>query len=193
MKVQTIFVVCLALLCQSNLHGQDVYIGLRQFMDTNFMREYEKMRDESERTVRRFKRDAGRYSEDQVQYVANAYNDSAEQFNQTLYNIKGDILDKQKRRFIVLYPDDYSKQVECDLYRAKDFYSKNFQRALVEVTGDGSETSSFLLALTTLITVGQGAFDLFVRFKDEWKRYNEGILNKYLIEEYRFRLWDEIN
>jgi hypothetical protein len=192
LKVQCLFIICL-LLTQNSLFGQDVYIGLRQFMDTNFMREYEKMRDESERTVRRFKRDAGRYSEDQVQYVANAYNDSAEQFNQTLYNIKGDILDKQKRRFIVLYPDDYSKQVECDLYRAKDFYSKNFQRAMVEVTGDGSETSSFLLALTTLITVGQGAFDLFVRFKDEWKRYNEGILNKYLIEEYRFRLWDEIN
>lgn len=192
LKIQHILVISL-LLTQNALLGQDVYIGLRQFMDTNFMREYEKMRDESERTVRRFKRDAHRYSEDQVQYVANAYNDSAEQFNQTLYNIKGDILDKQKRRFIVLYPDDYSKQVECDLYRAKDFYSKNFQRAMVEVTGDGSETSSFLLALTTLITVGQGAFDLFVRFKDEWKRYNEGILNKYLIEEYRFRLWDEIN
>jgi hypothetical protein len=175
------------------LPAQDVYIGLRQFLETNFMQEFVKTRDESERMVRRFKKKGGSYTEEQVQQVADAYNNSAEQFNQTLYNIKEDLLDKQKRKFIVLYPDDYSKEVECDLYRARDFYAKNFQRAIVEVSGEGGETSSFLLLLPQLIQYGQSAFDLFTRFQEEWKKYNEGILNKYLIEEYRFRHWDEIN
>jgi hypothetical protein len=175
------------------LPAQDVYIGLRQFLETNFMREFVKTRDESERMVRRFKKSANRYSEEQVQQVADAYNNSAEQFNQTLYNIKEDLLDKQKRKFVVLYPDDYSKEVECDLYRARDFYAKNFQKAVVEVSGESSETSSFLLLLPQLIQYGQAAFDIFARFKEELKKYNESILNKYLVEEYRFRHWDEIN
>lgn len=179
--------------CASSASAQDVYIGLRQFLETNFMKEFVKTRDESERTVRRFKKSSSRYSEEQIQQVADAYNNSAEQFNQALYNIKDDILNKQKRKFIVLFPDDYSKEVECDLYRARDFYAKNFQKALVEVSGDGSETSSFLLLLPQLIQYGQSAFDIFTRFKEEWAKYNEGILNKYLIEEYRFRHWDEIN
>lgn len=185
--------ICGFLLAQTAGQAQDVYIGLRQLLETNFMKEFVKVRDESERVVRRFKKSSGTYTEEQVQYVANAYNNSAEQFNQTLYNIKEDILDKQKRRFLVLYPDDYSKEVECDLYRAKDYYAKNFQKALAEVTSDGSTTASFLLALTNLISIGQGAFNIFAQFKEEWQKYNEGILNKYLIEEYRFRHWDEIN
>ena len=192
MKIN-ITIVCCLIFFQTSINAQDVYIGLRQFMSTNFMKEFIKMRDDSERTVRCFKNGSNRYSEEQIQEVANAYNNSAEQFNQTLYNIKDDILDKRKRRFLVLYPDDYSKQVECDLYRAKDFYSRNFQKALVEVTGDDAGTGSLLLGIGTLISLVKGGMDVFAQFKAEWKKYNEGILNKYLIEEYRFHHWDEIN
>lgn len=177
----------------TTLPAQDVYIGLRQFLDTQFMQEYVKSRDESERLVRRFKRSQSRYTEEQVQQVADAYNNSAEQFNEMLYNIKNDLLHKEKRKFLVLFPEDYSKQVECDLYRARDFYSKNFQKALVEVAGDASETSSFLTLLPTLIEYGKSAFALFNRIKEEIQKYNEALLKKYLIDEYRFRHWDEIN
>jgi hypothetical protein len=177
----------------SALPAQDVYIGLRQFLDTKFMQEFVKSRDASERLVRRFKRNQNKYTAEQVQKVGDAYNDSAEQFNEMLYNIKNDLLHKEKRKFIVLFPEDYSKQVECDLYRARDYYSKNFQKALVEVAGDSGETSTFLTLLPTLIEYGKSAFALFARIKEEIQKYNEGILNKYLIEEYRFRHWDEIN
>jgi hypothetical protein len=190
---KVIWSLLLTVFLGSALQGQDVYIGLRQFLDTKFMQEYVKSRDESERLVRRFKRNQNKYTAEQVQKVGDAYNDSAEQFNEMLYNIKNDLLHKEKRKFIVLFPEDYSKQVECDLYRARDYYSKNFQKALVEVAGDGSETSTFLTLLPTLIEYGKSAFALFARIKEEIQKYNEGILNKYLIEEYRFRHWDEIN
>ncbi|AEE49562.1 MAG: hypothetical protein IPO07_29455 [Haliscomenobacter sp.] len=187
------FGILALVLCSTALPAQDVYIGLRQFLDTKFMQEYVKSRDESERAVRRFKRTQSRYTEEQVLQVADAYNNSAEQFNQMLYNIKDDLLHKEKRKFLVLFPEDYSKQVECDLYRARDFYSKNFQKALVEVSGDGTETSSFLTLLPTLIEYGKSAFALFTRIKEEIQKYNEALLKKYLIDEYRFRHWDEIN
>lgn len=177
----------------TGLQAQDAVIGLRQFLTTQFMTEFNDLRDASERTVLNFKRKQSRYSEEDVQKVIDAYNASAEYFNQTLYNIKADLLDKEKRKFIVLFPDDYSKQVECDLYRAKDYYTANFQKTLMEVTGEDGGTGSFLLLLPTLFQYGQTAFDIFKRIKEEIKKYNEAILDKHLIQPYRFRLWDEIS
>lgn len=181
------------ILLQQAAQAQDAYVGLRQFLNTQFMTEFINMREASERSVRDFKRKQSRYSEEDVRKVADAYNASAEYFNQVLYNIKADLLHKEKRKFIVLFPDDYSKQVECDLYRAKDYYTANFQKELMEVTGDEGGTSSFLTLLPALFQYGQAAFDIFNRIKDEIKKYNEAILDKYLINEYKFHLWDEVN
>ncbi len=186
-------IVCFFILSSQFVQAQDAYVGLRQFLNTQFMTEFIQLRESSERTLRDFKRKQSRYSSEDVRKVADAYNASAEYFNQVLYNIKADLLNKGKRKFIVLFPDDYSKQVECDLYRAKDFYTANFQKELMEVTGDDGGTSSFLTLLPALFQYGQAAFDIFQRIKDEIKKYNEAILDKYLINEYRFRLWDEVN
>lgn len=187
------FTIALLILLNQAVQAQDAYVGLKQFLQTPFMEEFNNMRDASERAVRDFKRKQSRYSEEDVRKVADAYNASAEYFNQVLYNIKADLLHKEKRKFVVLFPDDYSKQVECDLYRAKDYYTANFQKELMEVTGDSGGTSSFLTLVPVLFQYGQAAFDIFKRIKEEIKKYNEAILDKYLINEYKFRLWDEVN
>jgi hypothetical protein len=172
--------------------AQDSYVALEQFKTTQFMREFLDLREAAENSVRDFKRKQAKYSDEEVQKVIDAYNSSAEYFNQALYNIKGDLLDKQKRKFIVLFPDDYSKQVECDLRRAEDFYKTTFQKEVQELTAADGGTGNFLALVPTLFQYAQSAFDIFKKIQDELKKLNEAVLDKYLINEYKFKNWDEI-
>ena len=173
--------------------SQDVYVGLKQFTNTAFIQEFVNIRESAENSVSSFKKIQHQYNEEDVQQVIYAYNASAEYFNTVLLNIKDDLLDKTKRKFIVLYPEDYSKQVEADLYRAREFYTDTYVKEVTYLTGDKMGTGSFLAMLPTIITYAKGAIDIIKKLKKEMRKYNEKMLQQYLIEPYRFRSWDEIN
>ncbi len=175
------------------LLSQDVMVGLKQFTNTQFIREFLKLRESAETSVLAFKRRQSQYNEEDVHRVINAYNASAEYFNTVLFNIKNDLLDKQKRKFLVLYPHDYSKQIEADLYRAREFYTDTYVKEVTYLTGDAMGTGNFLAMLPTIITYLKSASELFKKIKAEMRKYNEKMLQQYLIEPYRFRSWDEIN
>lgn len=170
-----------------------VYFALNQFLNTDFFREYNELRDRAERSVRDFKMIQNRYSEEDIQNVADAYNASAESFNRVLENIKIDLLHKEKRKYLISYPESYSKQIEADLYRAREFYANTFQKEISRVT-QGEITGVALLALLPqLIKFAEAGIGVFKRIQEEIKNFNEQMLNKYLIENNRFRSWDEIN
>ena len=170
-----------------------VYFALNQFLNTDFFREYNELRDRAERSVRDFKMIQNRYSEEDIQNVADAYNASAESFNRVLENIKIDLLHREKRKYLISYPESYSKQIEADLYRAREFYANTFQKEVSRVT-QGEITGVALLALLPqLIKFAEAGIGVFKRIQEEIKNFNEQMLNKYLIENNRFRSWDEIN
>ena len=170
-----------------------VYFALNQFLNTDFFREYNELRERAERSVRDFKMVQNRYSEEDIQNVADAYNASAESFNHVLENIKIDLLHKEKRKYLISYPESYSKQIEADLYRAREFYANTFQKEVSRVT-QGEITGVALLALLPqLIKFAEAGIGVFKRIQEEIKNFNEQMLNKYLIENNRFRSWDEIN
>ncbi len=170
-----------------------VYFALNQFLNTDFFREYNELRDRAERSVRDFKMIQNRYSEEDIQNVADAYNASAESFNRVLENIKIDLLHREKRKYLISYPESYSKQIEADLYRAREFYANTFQKEISRVT-QGEITGVALLALLPqLIKFAEAGIGIFKRIQEEIKNFNEQMLNQYLIENNRFRSWDEIN
>ena len=170
-----------------------VYFALNQFLNTDFFREYNELRERAERSVRDFKMIQNRYSEEDIQNVADAYNASAESFNRVLENIKIDLLHREKRKYLISYPESYSKQIEADLYRAREFYANTFQKEISRVT-QGEITGVALLALLPqLIKFAEAGIGIFKRIQEEIKNFNEQMLNQYLIENNRFRSWDEIN
>lgn len=170
-----------------------VYPALNRFLDTRFFSEFQALRTNAESTVRSFKHKQDQYSPEDVQAVIDAYNTSAEYFNNVLRNIKQDMLDPEKRRFLVHFPADYSKQVECDLYRAKDFYQSKFQTKIIEVTGSDTGTGVTLALVTTILSYGKTAIDMLASIREEIRKFNDSILEKYLIAPYQFKTWDEIN
>jgi hypothetical protein len=184
-----IYWTCLAI---AAAQGHSTYWGLNQFLNTEFINKYEEARDRAEQSVKDFKTIQSEFSPEEVSSVMDGYNASAERFNQVLYKVKDDLLDKQKRKFIIQFPDDYARQIEGELNRAKDFYANNYQRRLVEVTDGRITGTPLLLLLPEIIKYGKIAFQLFQSIKAEMKKYNESMMDQYLIQPYRFKSWNEL-
>ncbi len=172
--------------------GNSTYAGLTQFLNTEFVQKFEQSRNKAEQAVRDFNRIKDEFAPEDVMRVMDAYNASAEQFNQVLYNIKADLLDRQKRKFIIQYPQDYSRQIETDLNVAKDYYQSHFQNVVFEVTGGRVSGMPFLALLPEIIKYGKIAFQIFQNIKAEIKKYNDSILEDHLIQPYRFHSWNEL-
>ena len=192
-KVNTILILVVCLVQGIKAQPSGVYFALNQFLNTPFFQEYNELRERAERSVRDFKMLQNRYTEEDIQNVADAYNASAENFNRMLINIKDDLLHKEKRKYLISYPASYSKQIEADLYRAREYYANTYQREVSRVTKGEITGISLLSVLPQLIKYAEAGIGVFRRLQEEIKKFNEALLNKYLIENNRFRTWDEIN
>lgn len=188
--------VVLAILCIASGAGyaqSGTVVALRSVQDTEFFTEFKELRDRAHTSVKNFKLIQDRYSEMEVSNLKNTYNASADYFNAVLYNIKADMQQRDKRKYMISYPDSYSKQVEADLYRAKEYYANTFQREITELT-DGQITGSALVALLPqMLKYAQLVIQMIKEVDKQIKKMNETVLNNYLIEPYRFQKWDEIN
>jgi uncharacterized protein with gpF-like domain len=174
--------------------GKSPYWGLNCFLSSDFMVKFETARTKAEQSVRDFKKMAAseEYSDEDIERVMDAYNKSANRFNDVLYKIKADILDKKKRKIITQSPTDYSTLIEAELDKAKQVYANSYQKAITEVTGGKITGTPFLLLLPEIIKYGKLAFEIFQRIKAEIKKYNEGLMEEYLVEPNRFHSWEEL-
>lgn len=180
---------------QAQCPGTSPYWGLNCFLNSDFITKFEEARTKAEQSVRDFKQLAAveEFSEEDVEKVMDAYNASANNFNQVLYKIKEDLLNKKKRKFILQYSDNYSLEIENVLNGAKTFYSNNYQKTVTEVTDGRITGTPLLLLLPEIIKYGKLAFELFQKIKAEVKKYNDAMFEQYLVQPYRFHSWDEIN
>ncbi|MBK8503366.1 MAG: hypothetical protein IPL46_14790 [Saprospiraceae bacterium] len=169
------------------------YWGLTQFLNSDFIQKFEEARNRAEQSVSDFKRIQSEFSEEDITAVMDGYNASAERFNQIMYKVKDDLLDKQKRKFIIQFADDYARQIEGELNRAKDFYADSYQRQLVRVTDGRITGTPLLVLLPEIIKYGKMAFQIFQQIKAEMKKYNESMLEEFLIIPNRFKSWNELS
>jgi hypothetical protein len=191
MKNLLLFLV-LILAVQSARSQSSSILALKSLQGTAFFNEYRELQERSQTAVKNFKLIQDRYSKEEVDNVIYAYNSSADYFNAALENIKADLLNKEKRRYLITYPESYSKQVEADLYRAKEYYANTFQKEVTALT-NGQITGAALVALLPqVIKYAKLAIELIRQVDSQIKKMNETILDQYLIQPYRFKSWDEI-
>lgn len=192
MKRPILIIASIILSLQVALCQSGSIIALKSLQGTAFFNEYRELRERSHAAVRNFKMIQDRFSKEEVENVIYAYNSSADYFNAALENIKADLLDKNKRRYLITYPDAYSKQVEADLYRAKEYYANTFQKEVTALT-NGQITGAALIAmLPEVIKYAKLAIELIRQVDSQIKKMNEAMLDQYLIQPYRFQSWDEI-
>lgn len=189
----TLLLVAVAIFASTFARAQSgTPIALKSLQDTQFFTEFKQLRERSQTAVKNFKVIQDRYSKEQVDNVIYAYNSSAEYFNAALRNIKTDLMHKEKRKYLITYPEAYSKQVEADLYRAKEYYANTFQKEVTELTNGQITGTAILAMLPQILKYAQLAIEVIKRIDGEIKKMNEAILDQYLIEPYRFKAWDEI-
>jgi hypothetical protein len=179
--------------CQ-NAKSQSTYDALNKFLSTEFFEGYNEVRVRAEESVKDFKllQTRKKYSVADVQVVADSYDASAQYFNSILHNIKGDLLDKKKRKFLIKYPEDYSKQLESDLNRATAYYANTYQQAVADLTEGEILGSALLLMLPQLMQAAELAIKVIKELQKEIKNFNEELLQTELIERFRFKSWEEI-
>ena len=191
MKNIPLFLLCIVI-STSSATAQSVFGALNLFLSQDFFSEYEELRNRSEESVRQFKYVQYKYSEEDVTDVIYAYDASARYYNSVLENIKKDLLNKKKRKYMVQFPEDFAKKTEADLYKAKEFYENTFQKEIIRVT-DGEITGmAFLAMMPQIIGYAKTAFSIYKKMKKEMKKFNNNLLDKHLIEKYRFKTWEEI-
>lgn len=167
-------------------------VALKTLQQTEFFNEFRELRDRSQASVKNFKTIQSRYSEEEVAGVIAAYNSSADYFNAALRNIKTDLMHKEKRKYLIAYPDAYSKQVEADLYRAKEYYANTFQKEITELTNGQITGAALIVLIPQILKYTQLAIEVIKKVDSEIKKMNENILEQYLVEPYKFKTWDEI-
>ncbi|MBT1687583.1 hypothetical protein [Dawidia soli] len=182
-----LFVATLSTRAQSS-----TVVALKSLQNTPFFTEFRELQERSQSAVRNFKVIQDRYSKEEVENVVYAYNSSAEYFNAALRNIKADLLHKEKRKYLIRYPDAYSKQVEADLYRAKEYYANTFQKEVTTLTNGQITGNALIVMLPQILKYAKLAVEVIKQVDSEIKKMNDNILEQYLVTPYRFKNWDEI-
>lgn len=174
--------------------GKSPFWGLNCFLSSDFITKFEEARSRAELSVKDFNKLAQEeeFSDEDIERVMDAYNKSANSFNEVLYKIKDDLLDKKRRKIITESPDAYATLIEAELNKAKGVYANSYQKAVAEVTGGRITGMPFILLLPEIIKYGKLAFEIFQKIKSEVKKYNEKLIDDYLIQPYRFKSWDEV-
>ncbi|MGB1242266.1 MAG: hypothetical protein ACPG49_07085 [Chitinophagales bacterium] len=166
--------------------------ALNQFLDTKFMKKYIEMRNEAERTVADFKQKSSLYDLADVKSVEQGYAATQREFDKVLLDIKKDLTERKKRKFIEEFPEMYANNMSSQLDDLNDFYAENFQQRLRDATGDEVDGSPLLLLITELIGATSELVSKYVALKIQSKKFTDGYLQENLVEPYEFKDWDDI-
>lgn len=166
-------------------------MALKIFLNADFIVEFDALQNKAIRSVEDFKAIQHLYSKEDITIVKDAYDASAGLFNNVLYNIKKDLLNKSKQKFINKYPEDFSKIWFLDFFLAKEYYEDYYIYAIHEVTDGRMSCSCGILFRPTTKKL-----EVIENFSKTIKKLvlpiNEEILDAQLIQKHRFPLWDEI-
>jgi len=191
MKFHISFIgVLLLLTIHLSAQKSSTYAGLNRLLDTEFFEKFESLKTDIEDKVVQVKLVEYKYHEEDIETLMDSYNASADYYNKILEDIKTDLLIRRNRKKLIAYPDAYVANLEVKLEKAEEFYANTFAVDYYEITGN---TASLPFGLINdIIKYAQIAIELIKAIKKEVKKYNETILDEYLIKPYKFRYWDEI-
>lgn len=166
--------------------------ALRKFIQADFMTHMKDLRREAENAVAAFKLEMNNYRPEDIQRVRTGYEKTADRVNQELENIKNDFLNKKKLKYITEFPKDYSRSLELSFKELSEFYSQNFQQALLDVRNSKEDGAIVIAILIELVKLAPQVVNHFREMQEMAARYDDAYLEKYLIAPFKFPAWAEI-
>ncbi len=175
-------------------HAQNKKVdqALNQLLDTKFMKKYIEMRNEAEKTVLDFKLVADQYDPADVKAVEQGYVTTQREFDRVLIDLKADLTDPKKRKFVQKFPEMYGNGMEGKLDDLSDVYAENLIQPIRDATGSEIDGSPLLLLITELIGATSELVSKYINLKIQAKQFSDGYLQENLVEPYEFKDWNEI-
>lgn len=175
-------------------HAQNKKVdqALNQLLDTKFMKKYIEMRNEAEKTVLDFKLVANQYDPADVKAVEQGYIATQREFDKVLIDLKADLTDPKKRKFVQKFPEMYGNGMESKLDDLGEVYAVNLVQPIRDATGNEIDGSPLLLLITELIGATSELVSKYINLKIQAKQFSDGYLQENLVEPYEFKDWDEI-
>lgn len=182
----------LILLLTTQIQAQSTYQGLNKLLNMEFFDEYDSLKMSIEDKVLQVKLEEYKYHQEDIEKLMDSYNAAAEYFNRTMFEkMKNDLLKRRERRKMISFPDVYAQDMGVRLKKAKEFYERTFGKEYYDITKNTAAIPMTLIY--DIIKYSQVAIELIKAIKKEVKKYNDKLLNDYLIEPHKFKAWDEIN
>lgn len=196
MKIRLFIFFILAMLSTSTLQAQTnrgMDAKMRDFINTPFMEQYQKIQLKMVRQIRLFMLEQGKYSATDVYKVKEAYTLTSKAFNEVLLEIKKDFLDKKTRKVIKDAPDLYQAKLEMELIQLKDIYANTFLQTLSDVKGEQVDGGvGFLLVITEWTKFTFYVVDFFTQLRWKNTMFNDAFLRDRLIRPYSFPSWNAL-
>ncbi len=166
--------------------------ALRGFLRTPFMASFNDLKLEAESLAGTFKTLSSEYSPQQVAQVRKSYQKIAVSFNMLLEDIRDDFMNRKKMKVIKVDPEMYSMSLQHKLRELKDQYSQDFEKTVADVTDSEVFAAAPIAAIVALIKLSVDLGSFFANSGLQAKQAKREELDRYLMEPYRLRGWDDI-
>lgn len=180
-----------ALLFTSTLVIGQVPGALGKFLKTDFIKKFDDIKKEAESTVMDFKAVEHEFPDQITSELRDKYDSAAGLFNNVLLSIKSDLKDKGQRKYIRRYPDKYAE----DLIQRLEKPQKKYEEFLELYESEVEQGFCIPCAVGLIIQIydlAQTGFEVFQEIKMKAKDFTEQNLEKYLMEQHHFKVWDSI-
>lgn len=178
-------------------NAQTPFDGLNNILGSDFMKRFQTIKRDAETKIIRIKQMESTLNPDEFETLKISYNTSADYFNTFLFTTKNTILNRESRKYYFHKNrvDEFHKILETDLNRAERAYKRTFQRRYDEIIRSADEAPDAIIGnlLDLIVKYLPKAVELFKKIKIEVHKYNEQMVDKHLIENNRFKKWDEIS
>lgn len=195
MKLSSFFfhsLLCLLFATSATAQMRNMDKQMRDFLNTPFMIEYQKLQLEMRTMVKDFVADKDQYSTTDFRKVRDAYNLTSRSFNDVLYTIEADMLNKHTRRTMQRSPDLYYSKLQLQMGQLKDIYAREFLQTLADVRSEPVSGGLTLAAVTTLTQLTASIVDFFLKARMQSAQFNQAFVRDRLIQPYSFPNWDQL-
>ncbi len=164
-------------------------LALNKILATEFWTQCNQMREAATKEVKQFKNeDVSRLKPEEVRRVKESYETFVLAYNKMLLNVKSDLLDKKKRKWMMEFPDDYARAWKGEYDAVEQLYRNGFRRTINEVT----HNESMIIWLPVAIEVIREGIKLIIEIRNELKAIDEQAIELKLYQAFKLPEWDKI-
>lgn len=163
-------------------------LTIQRLTNTKLIESCKNLREQVINEVKICKQNQSLLSPSEYQELMNGYANLQSSYNGFLEKLKMDMLDSQKRKFILKYPEDYAKVWCADLDNLKKMHDQNFKMPMNRILG----LQGFSPWIPIAFEIIKETITLIRTLKADIKSLDEYNMNLYFTTPLKMPSWNDI-